>query len=57
MPKKAAFYVKPAALHIIHALDGPNMLKPDKAGGVFLSWGADIDKAWNMAQWAAGWGA
>ena len=57
MPKKAAFYVKPAALDIIHALDGPQMLKPDKAGGVFLSWGADVNKAWNTAQWAAGWGA
>jgi len=57
MPKKAAFYVKPAALDIIHALDGPQMLKPDKAGGVFLSWGEDVNKAWNMAQWAAGWGA
>ena len=57
MPKRTAFYVKPVDVNVIHALDGPGMLNVDKAGGVYVAWGVDVNKAWGIARWAAGWGA
>lgn len=57
MPKRTAFYVKPVDVEAINALDGPGMLKVDKAGGVHVAWGSDVNKAWEIARWAAGWGA
>ena len=36
--------------------DDRKMLKMNKKGGVYVSWGIDIEQAWKASQLVAGWG-
>jgi hypothetical protein len=57
MPRlaKKAYYVKPVGDEQKKFLEGQ---REDRAGGVFLQWGAwkGVDEAWSRAKLLAGWG-
>lgn len=45
--KSRAFYVKGAAV--------PQGMRADTQGGVFFTWGADVDNAWQQAKASMQW--
>lgn len=50
--KQKAFYVKPVDVEVAARVGLPR----DSSHGVFLKWGADVQRAWMTAKTVASWG-